>query len=220
MELRKCTQCGGNLNRLHTRRIWVCPFCGAKYEDEVKEDLSGYCGLNSEVFKVETDLSKVMAKNGGSGCIRTIAHCMDTCETAAQVEEYMRRKLPFSDDISLPGVREDQIEKAMPAILPLMEPGERVIVYGNKGILSKGKEYFVITDKRVLFADRNKVKFVLHTDLDMLKIEDCGNCTVNGDYGKCIVDLDGKGLFQGALIALMCLLSFEAMPDRGRIRIV
>ena len=33
----------------------------------MKEDLSGYCGLNGEVFKVETDLSKVMAKDGGSG---------------------------------------------------------------------------------------------------------------------------------------------------------
>ena len=61
---------------------------------------------------------------------------------------------------------------------------------------------------------------VSHADLDSLKIEDCGNCYINGDYDQGIVNLDANGKFQGAIIALICMFSFEAAPDRERIRIV
>ena len=60
---------------------------------------------------------------------------------------------------------------------------------------------------------------VLLTDIDSLKIEDCGNCSINDDYGKSFINLDAKGTFQGALLALICMLSFEADPDRDRIGI-
>ena len=127
--------------------------------------------------------------------------------------------LSFSDDISVKGVREDQIVKAMPLLETVMDPDERVIVYGNKGIFSKGKEYFVVTDRRSIFVKKKEVKAVLHTDIDSLKIEDCGNCSINDDYGKSFINLDAKGTFQGALLALICMLSFEADPDRDRIGI-
>jgi len=223
MEIRKCDQCGGNLERLRIQKAWRCPFCGARFEEENRENKAAsadYFGLNEEVFLLENDLSKVMKKAGGSGCIRSIVHCMNTFETAAQVEEYMLKKMPFSDDISMKGTREEQIEKAMGVLEQVMDADEHVIVYGNKGIFSKGKEYFAITDKRSVFVKKKDVKTVSHADVDSLKIEDCGNCYINGDYDQGIVNLDGNGKFQGAIIALICMLSFEAEPDRGLIRIV
>ncbi len=223
MEIKKCAQCGGNLTRIRMQKTWSCPFCGAQYKDEVPGDQPApdeYSGLNQEVFAVETDLSKIMKKEGGAGCIRSMVHCMNTFENAAQVEEYMLKKITFSDDISVKGVREDQIENAMPLIKSVTEPDERIILYGNKGILSKGKEYFMVTDRRSIFVKKKTVKTVLHTDIDSLQIETCGNCYVNGDYDKGFVNLDAKGQFQGALIALICMLAFEADPDRDRIRIV
>ena len=222
MEIRKCVQCGGNLERLRIQRAWRCPYCGVRYEDEPQEPKSPpaeYYGLNEEIFSVEKDLSKIMKKDGGAGCIRSIVKCMSTFETAGQVEEYLLKKLSFSDDISVKGVREDQIVKAMPLLETVIDPEERVIVYGNKGIFSKGKEYFVVTDRRSIFVKKKEVKTVLHTDIDSLKIEDCGNCSINDDYGKSFINLDAKGIFQGALLALICMLSFEADPDRDRIGI-
>ena len=223
MEIKKCTQCGGNLERLRVKKAWLCPYCGARYEDEAHEEIKATgesFGLNEEVFAIERDLSKIMKNNGGAGCIRSIAHCMSAFENAQQVEEYMLRKLSFSDDISVKGVREDQIEKAMPLLETVTEAGERVIVYGNKGILSKGKEYFLVTDRRSVFVNKKNVETVLHTDIDSLKIEDCGNCYMNGDYDKGFVNLDSSGTFQGAIIALICMFAFEADPDRDRIRIL
>ena len=223
MEIKKCVQCGGNLERQAAKNAWLCPYCGARYEEEDQKERTApkeYCGLNEEVFKVESDLSKIMKDRNGAGVINSITHCMRSFEKACQVEAYMLGKLTFSDDISVKGVREDQIEKAMPLLEKSIDPDERVIVYGNKGILSKGKEYFAVTDRRSIFVKRKSMKTVLHTDIDSLRIESCGNCYLNDDYEKGFVNLDAKGTFQGAMIALICMLSFEAQPDRDRIRIL
>ena len=222
MEARKCEQCGGALKYQRVQRVWVCPFCDCRYEETPEEKAARVPRkeeLNDAVFLVEKDLSNIMKKSGGGGCIKTIIRCMNTFATAKEVEDYMLTKLTFSDDISVKNVREEHIENAMPMIRPVMDPDERVIVYGNKGIFSKGKEYFVVTDKRCIFVNKKKVKAVLHTDIDALTIADCGNCVINGDYDKNIISLDGNGRFQGALLAMITMLSFEADSDRDRIRI-
>ena len=223
MEIKKCIQCGGNLERQPIKKAWLCPYCGAKYEDEDQERITAskeYYGLNEEVFMVEKDLSKIMKEHNGAGVIHSMVHCMNSFESAGQVEEYMFGKLTFSDDISAKGVREDQIEKAMPLLEKILESDERVIVYGNKGILSKGKEYFMVTDRKSIFVKKKNIKSVLHTDIDSLLIEGCGNCYLNGDYEKGFVNFDAKGTFQGAVLALICMLSFEAQPNRDRIRVI
>ena len=223
MEIKKCIQCGGNLERQSMKKVWLCPYCGARYEDEDQEITTAakeYHGLNEEVFLVENDLSKIMKERNGAGVINSIVHCMRTFEKACQVEEYMFRKLTYSEDISAKGVREEQIDNAMPLLEKIIEPGERVIVYGNKGILSRGKEYFIVTDRQSIFVNKKKIKTVLHSDIDSLLIEGCGNCYLNEDYEKGFINFDAKGTFQGAIIALICMLSFEAQPDRNRIRII
>ena len=223
MEIKKCIQCGGNLERQPIKKVWRCPYCGTEYEDEDREKTIApkeYWGLNEEVFLVEKDLSKVMKEQSGAGVIQSIVHCMRAFEKASQVEDYMLKKLTFSEDISAKGVREDQIEKAMPLLEKVLESDERVIVYGNKGILSRGKEYFIVTDRRSVFVEKKRIKMVLHFDIDSLMIEGCGNCYLNGDYEKGFVNFDAKGTFQGAVIALICMLSFEAQPGRARIRVI
>ena len=223
MEILKCEQCGGELKRIRTRHEWFCSFCNSRYADEpdeTPEPRAEYYGLNEEVFSVECDLSGIMKKEGGSGTVKSLVRCMETYESSSDIEKYLSAKCKIPSDISMKGLREDQITNALPTISTVMDPGERVIVYGNKGIFSKGKEYFVITDKRSIFVEKKNISQVLHTDIDSLKIADCGNCNLNGDYSKGIVNLDGTGTFQGALLALICALSFEADTERPNIRIV
>ncbi len=222
MIIRKCVQCGADLKRQRLQKIWMCPYCGARYADEEQEQKEApmeYYGLNEEVFTVEKDLSKIMKDKGGGGCIRSIIHCMNTFETTDQVEKYMV-SLPFSDDISVKGVREDQIQKAMPVLKNVMDPDERVIVYGNKGIFFKGEEYFVITDRRSIFVKKKNRKETLHTDIYSLQFQNCGNCCINEDYDKNLINLDGNGKFQGAILAYICMRSFEADPEREKIQIL
>ena len=161
-----------------------------------------------------------MKKDPSRGCIRSIIQCMEKFETAAEVENYMLKKLDFSDDISVKGVREEAIEKAMPGIQPFLNPGERVILYQNKGLFSKGKEYCAVTDQRTVFADGAKMKDVPHTEIDSLKIEKTPNVYLNGKYDQGILNLDAGGKFQGAVIAYLCMRSFEENPDRDRIEII
>ena len=40
------------------------------------------------------------------------------------------------------GIHEENIEKAMVVLEQVMDADEHLIVYGNKGIFSKGKDYF------------------------------------------------------------------------------
>ena len=224
MEIRKCAQCGGNLKHMPLKRVWVCPYCGAQYEETAireKENPDTGFGLNEDVFEVEADLSKIMKSKAGQGFIKSVIYCMESFQTAKDVEEYMLGKLSFSDDIAMGSVREEYIRDAMPVIGTVLDPGERVILYENKGLLSKGKEYLAITDKRSIFVRKKRdVETVLHTDLDSLMIRDFANCYLNDDFDKGIINLDGDGRFQGAVIALICMLSFEADPDRGKIRIL
>ncbi len=223
MEILKCEQCGGELKRIKTRREWFCSFCDSRYSDEPSETpkpSAKYYGLNEEVFSVECDLSKVMKTENGSGCIKSLVHCMDICENSSEIEKYLAAKCRIPDDVSMKGLREDQITNALPVISKVMDPGERVIVYENKGIFSKGKEYFVLTDKRCIFVEKKNISHVLHTDIDSIKMADSGRCNINSDYSKSIYNLESTGVFHGALLALICVLSFEADMERPKIRIV
>lgn len=223
MEIIKCSQCGGELRRIRTRREWYCPFCNARFMDEPAETAKPkrkYHGLNEEVFTLEGDLSKIMDKKNGAACIRSIARCMDNYGTPAELEDYIMNKCELPDDISAKGVREDQIESIMPLISNVTEPGERIMFYGNKGLFSKGKDFFVITDRRSIFVNKKNVKHLLHRNLDSLLLTDIGTCALNGDWDKCIYNLSGDAPFHGALLALIVLLSFEADNDREKIRIL
>ena len=53
MNIKKCVQCGGNLERLPMKRAWLCPYCGARYEEEGTEKTAApkeYHGLSEEVL--------------------------------------------------------------------------------------------------------------------------------------------------------------------------
>ncbi len=78
----------------------------------------------------------------------------------------------------------------------------------------------MVTDKRSIFVEKNKLKDVLHTDIDSLKFESPSNIYLNEDYDQGILNLDGSGKFLGALIACICMRSFEEAPDRSRIQII
>ena len=96
MEMKKCIQCGGNLERQPMKKAWLCPFCGAEYEDEAQEKTAApeeYYGLNEEVFLAERDLSKIMKERNGAGVINSMAHCMRTYEKACQEADLSMKAL-------------------------------------------------------------------------------------------------------------------------------
>ena len=223
MEAKKCTNCGATLKRLS--KGWVCPFCDVRYEEEtapVKKKKRKY-GLSEDYFEVEANLKESLKKKRVAGCIRSIAYCLDNYDTADDIEDYILKKMTAPDDVFIKGTDDDKIEAVMPVIESVTDPGERVIFCVNTGILSRDRDYYVITDKRSIFVDNKNIRSVCHADIGSLKLGDtfgAVNWYINGDYDKCLMSLDSDGVFHGALIALICMLSFEQDPKSDKIRII
>ncbi|MBE5872451.1 MAG: hypothetical protein E7294_14570 [Lachnospiraceae bacterium] len=225
MEVKKCDNCGANLEFVRQKNYWICPYCDTKYAfdaDNRTQHPEECCGLNSGLFEFEKDLVKATGKRHTKDCINTMAYCMRSFDTGKEVEEYIYQKLTFPDDISAKGIREERIDKVRSLFEREMDPDEHVIVYGNKGLFSQGKEFYVVTDKRCIFVNRKKCQSVLHKNIASLKLQEDANYSnwyVNDDYEKGIISV-GNPEYQGALIAMICLLSYEQDPDREKIRIV
>lgn len=69
---------------------------------------------------------------------------------------YEHQKMPVlltDEDVASEGINQKRIDKIMPKITELIEPGEHIIVYGDDGVFFRGKEFFVITDKRIIFVN-------------------------------------------------------------------
>lgn len=68
--------------------------------------------------------------------------------------EHQKMSVLLTDeDVASEGINQKRIDKIMPKITELIEPGEHIIVYGDDGVFSRGKEFFVITDKRIIFVN-------------------------------------------------------------------
>lgn len=227
MEAKKCSNCGATLERVKVSNVWVCPFCNVKYEDDPsnekeKKKRKKY-GLRDDLFIVEADLKESMKRKRVAECIKSMAYCMDNYDTAKDLEEYILNKMTLPDDVFVKGVNDDRIQEVLPTVENVKDVDERLIFCVNTGILSHGKDYYVITDKRSIFVDNKNVKAAYHKDIGSLKLGDsfgAVNWYINGDYDKCLMAVSQDGQFHGALIALICMLSFEQDPKSEKIKII
>ena len=105
----------------------------------------------------------------------------------------------------------------MPKIASLFEPNEHIIVYGDDGIFSCGKEFFVITDKRSIFVNGKKINAVQHNEVSVIRMNP------NGGYPRWLLNNRGefaitgvgtKYRLQGAIAALICLYSLESRKEK------
>ncbi|MBP5607033.1 MAG: hypothetical protein J6X66_02015 [Lachnospiraceae bacterium] len=227
MEVKKCASCGANLEFIRTRNLWVCPFCNSQYEEEAaaeeEKKEENKLGLSEALFSIEKDIESLMEEKRVAENIKELAFCLKNFGTAKEIEDYITRKCHIKDDCAAKGVNEDKFSLIMPRIQSEMEPGESVLLYVNKGIFSQGKEFYAITDKRCIFADKKKCKSVLHTNIGSFKFDESfDTCTwyVNKDYDMQIQTPGSSYKELGAVIALITMLSFEQDKNRETISIV
>ena len=228
MEGKTCGNCGGGLEFVRTKDLWVCPFCGSQYEDKeegkkAKTEEKGKFGLSASLFVIENDLENMMGDPNVAECVNAIAFCLKNFGTGKEVAEYISRKCTLKDDCAAKGIREEKFTLILPKIQSQMEAGEELLLYCNKGILSQGKDFYAVTNKRCFFVDKKHFRGIPHSDIGMLKPDGSfGTCVwyVNKDYDMQI-QTPGQGYKElGAVIALITLLSFEQDPNREPIRIV
>ena len=105
----------------------------------------------------------------------------------------------------------------------LIEPGERIIVYGDDGIFSRGKEFFVITDKRSIFVNGKKTGSILHREISAVRLDPNGGYPrwkLNNQDSFAVTAIGNKYRLQGAIAALICIFAAEQQGGREKIKLL
>lgn len=222
----KCPVCGGQLEASRSGLKMTCPYCDSVFEapeEQAEKQKKKKPGFDPEYFVVEDKVIKELAsgKNENTAeSLNTTIHCINEFKTPAEIEKYMRKYIT-GGDLAAPGINEDKIKKVMPAVSSEMKSDEKVVLYYDRGIIFKCKEFMLVTNKRIFFVNKKKVGYIFHEDIDKMELDSGGDCPmweINGDYQKTIPAI-GSGTVQGAVVAYSCLAGFETDPDRQRIRL-
>ncbi len=226
MESRKCPNCGGGLELSRTRDMLECPFCGSKFEvkGEEKEKIAKKRNsLDEEIFRIERDFSDAMQKKQTGKCINTIIYCMNELGTSEKVADHILKSLINGDYIASEEKNTSLINAVRGRIKSELTTDERIIVYSDQGIISKGKEFTVVTNRRFLFFTKKKCTTASFEDISTLRLSDSGDLAawyINSDLDKRIPSMEVSGQLTGAVIAFACLYAFERDPGRDRIRLI
>ena len=216
MNTRKCPSCGGEMELSISSKCLICPFCDTHIDVDIKDE--GNTGLlDDRMFDFLWKLDSLKQYDNVNTVLDSMRYCLNSLKTAKNVSEYIRSNLITDEDVASEGINQKRIDKIMPKIAELTEPGERIIVYGDDGILSRGKEYFVITDKRSIFVNGKKTGTVAHSEVIALRLDpNIGSprWKLNNQDSFAVTGVGNKYRLQGAVAALICLYAWDANKEK------
>ena len=216
MNTRKCPSCGGEMELSISNKCLICPFCDTHIDVDIKDD--GNTGLLDEkMFDFLWQLDSLKKYEKVVESIDSMRYCLNNLKIADSITDYIRTALITDTDVASEGINQERIDKVMPKIASLIEPNEHIIVYGDDGIFSRGKEFFVITDKRSIFVNGKKINAVQHNEVSVIRMNP------NGGYPRWLLNNRGefaitgvgtKYRLQGAIAALICLYSWKSRKEK------
>lgn len=207
MENRKCPSCGGEMELSVSNKCLVCPFCDTHIDVEIEDDGNGTL-LDTKMFDILWDIRALKQFENVVTCLDSFCYCLNSLKTTDSVTKYIRTALIKEEDVASEGINQNRLDKIMPKIGEFLDTDEHIIVYGDDGILSRGKCFFVVTDKRSIFIDGKKKSSVLHSDVTVLRLAPNGGYPrwkVNNQDEQYISGVGTKYRLQGAVAALICL---------------
>ena len=222
MNTRKCPSCGAEMNLSISNKCLICPFCDTHIDVEIQDD--GNTGmLDENMFDFLWDLDNLKQYDNVIAVLDSMRYCLNSLKTAERVSKYIRTALLTDEDVASEGINQNRIDKIMPKITELIEPGERIIVYGDDGILSRGKEFFVITDKRSIFVNGKKTGSILHREISAVRLDPNGGYPrwkLNNQDSFAVTAIGNKYRLQGAIAALICIFAAEQQGGREKIKLL
>lgn len=228
---KRCPNCSAQLNLNRARRQWECPYCGSAFEVSEQQDMQEPAQAQeqreygrrrvSDILYFDKDMRAAAGQKNTGELIKSMNYCIEELGSPEAIANYIRKSLINDEDIASEGVNQKRIDAIRSIIAPEMNSDEHVIVYGDNGIFSRGKDFFVVTERRSIFVDRKKCRTVLHRDIGSIQLDD-GNdlpsCRLGGNYATSITAVGNKYQLEGAIIAMICLSAFEEDPGRTKIR--
>ena len=222
MNTRKCPSCGGEMELSILNKCLVCPFCDTHIDVDIQDDDSAGM-LDQKLFDFLWELDSLKQYDNVIAVLDSMRYCLNSLKTAESVSQYIRTTLLTDEDVASEDINQKRIDKIMPKIAELVEPGERIIVYGDDGILSRGKEFFVITDKRSIFVNGKKSYAVLHREISAMRLDPNGGYPrwkLNNQDSFAVTGIGNKYRLQGAIAALICLLAAEQRGEKEKIKLL
>ena len=216
MENRKCPSCGGEMELSISQKCLVCPFCDPHTDVAIRDDGNGAL-LDTKMFDILWDIKALKKHENVVTCLNSFTYCLNSLKTADSVAKYIRTALISAEDVASEGINQNRIDKVMPKIADLLDPGEHILVYGDDGLFARGKCFFVVTDARSIFVEGKRRPSVLHRDVAALRLDPNGGYPrwkVNGQDAQYISGIGAKYRLQGAVAALICLYAKEHCPDK------
>ena len=185
-----------------------------------KKDKSAEWG-KEEWFDARVPLKKLQKGPNSKKMLSRFVECVSSCEDSEAVLKYIRTELNASEGISITGWNDKKLNAFKLKVDSCLAPDEKPIVYANTGLFSNGKKGIMITDRQTIFCER-KPFAVEHAKLEVVKFDVSGDVPfilLNGVNDTKITSIMGGGDHgsMGALLALICALSFEQNPGREKI---
>ena len=222
MDTRKCPSCGGEMELSLSNKCLICPFCDTHIDVDMQDD--GNTGmLDERMFDFLWNLDSLKQYDNVIAVLDSMRYCLNSLKTTESVSKYIRTALLTDEDVASEGINQKRIDKIMPKIAELIEPGERIIVYGDDGILSRGKEFFVITDKRSIFVNRKKTGAVLHREISAMRLNPNGGYPrwlLNNQDSFAVTGIGNKYRLQGAIAAPICLFAAEQRGGKEKTKLL
>ena len=222
MNTRKCPSCGAEMELSLSNKCLICPFCDTHIDVEIQDD--GNTGmLDEKMFDFLWNLDDLKQYENVIAVLDSMRYCLNSLKTAERVSQYIRTALLTDEDVASEGINQNRIDKIMPKITELIEPGERIIVYGDDGIFSRGKEFFVITDKRSIFVNGKKTGSILHREISAVRLDPNGGYPrwkLNNQDSFAVTAIGNKYRLQGAIAALICIFAAEQQGGREKIKLL
>lgn len=222
MNTRKCPSCGGEMELSIAKKCLICPFCDTHIDVDIQDD--GNSGmLDEKMFDFLWDLDILKQYDSVVTVLDSMRYCLNSLQSAESVSKYIRTTLLTEEDVASEGINQNRIDKIMPKISEMLEPGEHLIVYGDEGILSRGKEFFVITDKRSIFVNGKKSGAVLHREISAIRLNPNGGyprLRLNNQDNFSVTGVGNKYRLQGAIAALICLFAAEQSGGKEKIKLL
>ncbi len=194
----------------------ICPFCGTHIDADIT-DYGNTGMLDEKMFDFLWQFDNLKKYENVVMSIDSMRYCLYQLKSTDSIEDYIRTALITATDVAALGINQERIDKVMPKIAQLIEPGEHIIIYCDDGIFSRGKEFFVITDKRSIFVKGKKRDAVLHSAVSAIRMNPNGGYPrwlLNNRYEFAITGIANKYRLQGAIAALICLYSLDARHDK------
>lgn len=223
MELNKCPNCSGKLELSSNRTRLVCSYCGSEFSlDETTKQEVGDNPIHKDWFVYDWEYQKLIDNPKYSEGVTAFVRTLNEYDSADAIEQYMRDYLMNFDEISAPGIRENNHKDIAKRLSSVLTPDERIILYNDDGIFVRGKTGRVITNKRTFFVEKKSYKDIMHTAVPYLYFGysvGLPEIKLGEQYSNNLGIFNSHFTLMGTAAALICALSFEQKPDRPKIRL-